>query len=151
MKTNKMIFAEIKECGFITKENLQLLKNRSNKEQTDLFDYDFMENFKDGYGIPLSEEQGEQGLKWLKKFINKNGESKVYGFREIEIIENASPSDFKFQGFLAWYFWMFLHLMLILSVRNKLAVFFNWMWSYVNKDSSLRLIIIPNKKNNTEQ
>jgi NADH dehydrogenase len=58
---------------------------------------------------------------------------------------------FKFQGFFAWYFWMFLHLMLILSVRNKLAIFFNWMWSYINKDSSLRLIIIPNKKNNTEQ
>lgn len=59
--------------------------------------------------------------------------------------------QFKFQGFLAWYFWMFLHLMLILSVRNKLAIFFNWMWSYINRDSSLRLIIIPNRKNNTEQ
>lgn len=57
----------------------------------------------------------------------------------------------KFQGFLAWYFWMFLHLMLILSVRNKLAIFFNWMWSYFNKDSSLRLIILPNKKNGTLQ
>ncbi|MCW3160100.1 NAD(P)/FAD-dependent oxidoreductase [Chryseobacterium oryctis] len=57
----------------------------------------------------------------------------------------------KFQGFLAWYFWMFLHLMLILSVRNKIAVFFNWMWSYFNKDSSLRLIILPNKKNKTLQ
>ena len=57
----------------------------------------------------------------------------------------------KFQGFLAWYFWMFLHLMLILSVRNKIAIFFNWMWSYINKDSSLRLIILPNKKNSTEQ
>lgn len=58
---------------------------------------------------------------------------------------------FKFQGAFAWYFWMFLHLMLILSVRNKLAVFFNWMWSYFNKDSSLRLIILPTKKNNTLQ
>lgn len=58
---------------------------------------------------------------------------------------------FKFQGIFAWYFWMFLHLMLILSVRNKLAVFFNWMWSYFNRDSSLRLIIISNKKNNTVQ
>nr|WP_315027211.1 NAD(P)/FAD-dependent oxidoreductase [uncultured Chryseobacterium sp.] len=57
----------------------------------------------------------------------------------------------KFQGFLAWYFWMFLHLMLILSVRNKLAIFFNWMWSYINKDSSLRLIILPTKKNETLQ
>ncbi len=59
--------------------------------------------------------------------------------------------NFKFQGFLAWYFWMFLHLMLILSVRNKIAIFFNWMWSYINKDSSLRLIIAPNRKNPTEQ
>lgn len=57
----------------------------------------------------------------------------------------------KFQGFLAWYLWMFLHLMLILSVRNKIAIFFNWMWSYINKDSSLRLIIAPSKKNPTEQ
>jgi NADH dehydrogenase len=36
---------------------------------------------------------------------------------------------------------MFLHLMLILSVRNKLLVFINWAWSYFTKDSSLRLII----------
>ena len=58
---------------------------------------------------------------------------------------------FSFQGRLAWYFWMFLHLMLILSVRNKLAIFFNWMWSYINKDSSLRMIIIPTQHNDTEQ
>ncbi|MDL1913766.1 MAG: NAD(P)/FAD-dependent oxidoreductase [Bergeyella sp.] len=58
---------------------------------------------------------------------------------------------FKFQGTLAWYFWMFLHLMLILSVRNKIAIFFNWMWSYFNRDSSLRLIITPTRKNSTVQ
>jgi len=46
----------------------------------------------------------------------------------------------KFKGPLAWYVWMFLHLMLILSVRNKLIVFFNWAWSYFTKDTSLRLI-----------
>lgn len=58
---------------------------------------------------------------------------------------------FKFQGLLAWYFWMFLHLMLILSVRNKLAIFFNWMWSYFNKDSSLRLIIQKSPTSEIEQ
>ncbi len=57
----------------------------------------------------------------------------------------------KFQGFFAWYFWMFLHVMLILSVRNKVAVFFNWMWSYFNGDSSLRLIIPQTTKNRTQQ
>lgn len=46
----------------------------------------------------------------------------------------------KFKGPLAWYTWMFLHLMLILSVRNKIVIFFNWAWSYFTKDTSLRLI-----------
>lgn len=46
----------------------------------------------------------------------------------------------KFKGPIAWYVWMFLHLMLILSVRNKIIIFFNWAWSYLTKDTSLRLI-----------
>ena len=46
----------------------------------------------------------------------------------------------KFKGPLAWYVWMFLHLMLILSVRNKLVIFFNWTWSYFTRDTSLRII-----------
>jgi len=46
----------------------------------------------------------------------------------------------KFKGVIAWYVWMFLHLMLILSVRNKLVIFFNWAWSYLTRDSSLRII-----------
>lgn len=53
---------------------------------------------------------------------------------------------FSFQGKLAWFFWMFLHLMLILSVRNKLIVFINWMISYFTNDTSLRLIIKEKNK-----
>lgn len=49
-----------------------------------------------------------------------------------------------FHGYLAWYFWMFLHLMLILSVRNKLIIFINWAWNYFTKNSSLRLILKAN-------
>jgi NADH dehydrogenase len=52
----------------------------------------------------------------------------------------------KFKGPLAWYVWMFLHLMLILSVRNKIVIFFNWAWSYLTKDTSLRLITKINYK-----
>lgn len=99
MKTLESIFSEIKETGVITKQQLQLLKNRSNKQQQDVIDYDWLESIGDGYGIPLTEEQGVQGLNWLKKFIKKNGESNVYGYRELEIIGNASPSDFVFKGF----------------------------------------------------
>lgn len=48
-----------------------------------------------------------------------------------------------FQGFFAWLLWMFLHLMLILGVKNKLIVLTNWIWKYFTSDQSLRLIIKP--------
>jgi NADH dehydrogenase len=54
---------------------------------------------------------------------------------------------FQFKGYFAWLIWMFLHLMLILSVRNKLFIFLNWAWSYFTKDSSLRLILTPASNN----
>lgn len=47
----------------------------------------------------------------------------------------------KFKGFFAWIVWMFLHLMLILSVRNKLVIFINWAWLFFTRDTSLRLIL----------
>lgn len=51
----------------------------------------------------------------------------------------------RFKGFFAWTVWMFLHLMLILSVRNKLIIFINWAWAYVTKNNTLRLILKENK------
>ena len=51
-----------------------------------------------------------------------------------------------FQGVLAWLTWMFLHLMLILSVKNKLFIFINWMVSYFTNDTTLRLILLPTEK-----
>lgn len=53
---------------------------------------------------------------------------------------------FSFQGFLAWLVWMFLHLMLILSVKNRLFIFINWAINYVTNDTTLRLILIPTEK-----
>ena len=51
-----------------------------------------------------------------------------------------------FQGRIAWFVWMFLHLMLILSVKNKLIIFINWAISYFTNDTTLRLILLPTKK-----
>ncbi|MBS1491354.1 MAG: NAD(P)/FAD-dependent oxidoreductase [Bacteroidetes bacterium] len=62
---------------------------------------------------------------------------------------NKAVVDFPFihfKGYLAWLIWMFLHLMLILTVKNKLIILINWAWAYTTKDTSLRLILRPNKK-----
>ena len=99
MKTNELIYKEISDSGYITEANMKLLKNRSNKSGRDLFDYDFLESFSDGCGIPLTVDQGCKGILWLKRFIRKDGSSNVYGYREIDIIQNADPKDLLFHGF----------------------------------------------------
>lgn len=48
---------------------------------------------------------------------------------------------FKFQGFFAWITWLFVHLMSIVGVKNRLAIFLNWMFNYLTYNNSLRLII----------
>lgn len=53
----------------------------------------------------------------------------------------------KFNGYFAWFIWMFLHLMLILSVKNKLIIFIDWSWKFITKDTSLRLILVHPEKN----
>lgn len=54
-----------------------------------------------------------------------------------------------FQGFFAWLTWMFVHLIAIVGVKNRLLIFINWLWNYVTYDQSLRLIIkAKSPKNN---
>jgi len=50
---------------------------------------------------------------------------------------------FHFQGVFAWFVWMFIHLMSIVGVRNKLIIFMNWAWKYFTYDQSTRLILRP--------
>lgn len=51
--------------------------------------------------------------------------------------------SFKFYGFFAWLVWMFVHLMSIIGVKNKLTIFINWAWNYITYDQSTRLILRP--------
>ena len=53
----------------------------------------------------------------------------------------------QFKGFFAWLVWIFVHLMLILSVKNKLIIFINWAWAYFTKSSSLGLILSQQTEN----
>jgi len=88
------------------------------------------------------------------KLIVENKEPKLYEYKDLgsmaTVGRNKSVVDFgkfKLKGYLAWLIWMFLHLMLILSVKNKIIIFINWAWGYVSKNSSLRLILTdPNEE-----
>jgi NADH dehydrogenase len=49
--------------------------------------------------------------------------------------------EYRTQGFLAWLMWTFVHVISLVSFRNRLAVFISWTWSYFNFDKGLRFII----------
>lgn len=49
----------------------------------------------------------------------------------------------RFQGIFAWFVWMFIHLMSIIGVKNKLIIFIDWAWKYFTYDQSTRLILRP--------
>jgi NADH:ubiquinone reductase (H+-translocating) len=55
------------------------------------------------------------------------------------------PKGF-FKGFLAWLVWLFIHLIPIAGYRNKMKLAYNWFWSFITNDPTLRLIIRPKKE-----
>ena len=79
----------------------------------------------------------------LKKFVYKNPGTMATVGKHKAVVDLPFLS---FQGRLAWFTWMFLHLMLILSVKNKLIIFINWAISYFTNDTTLRLILLPTRK-----
>lgn len=57
----------------------------------------------------------------------------------------ADLPHFSFNGLFAWLVWMFIHLMSILGMRNKLSVLTNWTWNYLFYSTSLRLLLRPTR------
>jgi NADH dehydrogenase len=59
----------------------------------------------------------------------------------------ADLPRFSFKGFFAWVVWLFIHIIPLIGFRNKLQLAFNWFWSFITNDPTLRLIIRPGKVN----
>ncbi len=110
-----------------------------------------MESEQNGKGhAMLASVAGQQG-KHLGKNLNaiiKNPKMKPFHYKDrgtmATIGRNRAVVDLpflKFGGTIAWFVWMFLHLMLLVDFRNRLIVFANWSWSYFSYDKGIRLII----------
>ncbi|MDB5222697.1 MAG: NAD(P)/FAD-dependent oxidoreductase [Chitinophagaceae bacterium] len=59
--------------------------------------------------------------------------------RNLAVVDIPKPK-LHLKGFLAWLMWMGLHLVLLLGVKNRFAVFSNWLYNYITYDQNLRLI-----------
>ena len=147
----------------VLKPSGRIKVNRINKVEslTDVYaigDVAYMETEKYPKGHPqlanVAIGQGKNLAKNLNKIVQeKHDKLNEYEYRNLGTMatvgRNKAVVDLpfaKFRGRFAWFVWMFLHLMLILSVRNKIVIFINWAWNYITKNSSLRLILLDEKE-----
>lgn len=85
----------------------------------------------------------------LKPFkYNDKGSMAIIG-KNKAVVDLPKPK-MHFKGFLAWMIWLFVHLMSLITYRNRLNTFYHWMIAYFSKDQSLRMIIRPEKRTKGE-
>lgn len=102
-------------------------------------------------------QQGKHLAKNLKKMVkgeqltpfkyNDKGSMAIIG-KNKAVVDLPSPK-LHFKGFIAWMMWLFIHLLSLLTYRNRLITFWNWMVSYFSWDQPLRMIIRPEKRQRT--
>jgi NADH:ubiquinone reductase (H+-translocating) len=98
---------------------------------------------------PVAMQMGELVAKNLSK-TPENQQVFVYNNQGsmATVGRNKAVVDLKnlhFKGFFAWVVWMFVHLMSIMGMKNRVLIFVNWVWNYITFDQSLRLMIKPRK------
>ncbi|MCB0704918.1 MAG: NAD(P)/FAD-dependent oxidoreductase [Saprospiraceae bacterium] len=84
-----------------------------------------------------------EAKKPLKEFVYKDKGSMATIGRNRAVVDLP---NFKFQGFFAWWVWMFVHIISLIGFRNKLATLWGWAYNYLTYDRAMRLIIRPYKK-----
>jgi NADH:ubiquinone reductase (H+-translocating) len=96
---------------------------------------------------PPAQQQGQLVARNIGRLIDKKAPEPFRYFDKgsmATIGRNRAVVDLKalkFQGFFAWFVWMFVHLMSLIGFRNKFFVLISWLWSYFSYDKSNRLII----------
>lgn len=99
----------------------------------------------------------QQGKNFAKNLIRLQRREAMKPFRYTDkgsmaiIGQNKAVADIPpklhFKGFIAWFIWIFIHLISLVNYRNKVTTLYNWMISYFTRDQALRMIIRPGKRN----
>lgn len=78
----------------------------------------------------------------LKPFAYHDKGSMAIIGKNKAVVDLPSPK-LHFKGFTAWCAWLFIHLVSLITYRNRVRTLYNWMVAYFTNDQSLRMIIKP--------
>ncbi len=64
----------------------------------------------------------------------------------MKAVADIPKPELHFKGFIAWFIWLFIHLVSLINYRNRIRTLYNWAVAFMTKDQSLRFIIRPASK-----
>lgn len=100
-------------------------------------------------GLPQLAQPALQQGRYLADLINTGRDRGPFTYRDkgsmATIGRNRAVAELKSRltltGFTAWIAWMFIHLISLLGMRNRLSVLLNWTWAYFTHNTALRLLL----------
>lgn len=96
---------------------------------------------------PVAMQQGEYVASLIKQKLQ--GQTSLSRFYYVDrgslavIGQNSAVVDLgfiKFTGFVAWLFWLLVHIYFLIEFDNKLIVMIQWGWNYFTRNRGARLI-----------
>ncbi len=111
-------------------------------------DIAYMANDLYPHGLPQLAQVAIQQSRLLAEHLNTSSWSKAFSYHDkgsmATVGRNLAVADLPkahIRGFMAWLIWMFVHLISILGMRNRVSVLINWTWAYFTYNTSLRILI----------
>jgi len=136
-----------KQGRVIVKEDCSIPGHR------DVFVIGDMANFAPGGGdrplpglSPVAMQQGRHVARQIRALLAGGWTERFEYFDKgtmATIGRNKAVADagfMRFSGWFAWLAWLFIHVLFLVSFRNKLLVLMNWAWAYITYGRGARLI-----------
>lgn len=100
-------------------------------------------------GLPQLAQVAIQQGRFVARRLNTGGDNGAFKYLDkgsmATIGRNRAVADMRggatLTGWFAWLAWMFVHLMSLLGMRNRLNVLVNWVWAYFTHNTALRLLL----------
>jgi NADH:ubiquinone reductase (H+-translocating) len=95
---------------------------------------------------PAANQQGERAARNLVatlageprtafRYVNKGDLATIGRHKAV-----ADFGRFRLEGRIAWWLWLFIHIMYLAGFRNRVSVFVQWAWAYFTWQRGVRLI-----------
>lgn len=97
---------------------------------------------------PVAIQQGRHAAQQILR-LERGEETQPFHYRDLgkmaTIGRNAAvaelPFGLRFNGFLAWFAWVTIHIFKLVGFRNRASVFASWIYNYFTYDRAARLIL----------